>query len=909
MKKFLTVLLVIAVMFTFSFGSAFAYSDAQLQNVVDSHEAAVKAIQDKYDANLAAINRDYANKVADKTLQGSNSSAAWKAACDVALEEAKAELDKELAQAWNALATAEAAVENPKGWDIGNAGAVEEGYVDVNGALGKLTTTALKEGSIDAGKPAFDAALAKVQELIKNYNLEQFVKDDNYNNTGKSSYETAVAAQTDALALLASYKYPAQKDTDVYAVYNITGVGTLGEKESGTFYDKIKNLKTTATLKTDEAKIAYAKSIVVKDIKAMIEEQREAELKVQNDIIFAQSIASKPDQTKIDKANAEIEKINAKYDAYAKVWTYRLENGTYKVTESNGVSYIDLMYGTDKIAYLGCFENNAFVKRSTSDAYDWANLTKRLPLADGEKIVGYVADLEKEAAQLKATIYVDGDVAIDVDAALADAIEETYMTGAKAALSTVLTNSAVHARAHQLLGTTCAGATKTDKVTVNGKKYDNVNEWTADGYSYGNAATVRGIKSDVRAAIKAAKTVAEAEAAFVAAYEKYDAVLTIAEQKALFTYSGSLYKKDTAAQAELNAYIQYKVALLSDAPSTDVATKITNYFGIAAVATMTDAAFKDSYLGEVVDEASLQDAIAEVKAAVDGIKSAATLKAEDKALRDKIVASARPATLANKDAIIALYDEYLDFADYCKMVGYTNSQSNAVVGLLTDDVKRLAGLEKDALDELVKAIEKDGKVTLDDRANVEALVAGMDAYNDLYPEYALQIAEYTTQKDYEHLIFLLDVDAANKLIAALPAYGATAAQIKEARAAVDALGFNGICYLNDTMMTKLNRLEDSLAYDVEALKITAGSTAKKGSITVKWTVKGNAAAADGYQIWKSTKKNSGYKKMFTTTKTSYKNTKGLKKGTRYYYKVRAYKTVGGKNVYSDWSNKAYRIAK
>ena len=130
MKKFLTVLLVIAVMFTFSFGSAFAYSDTELKNVVDSHEAAVKAIQDRYDANLAAINRDYANKVADKTLQGSNSSAAWKAACDVALEEAKAELDKELAQAWNALATAEAAVENPKGWDIGNA-TVEDGYVNV----------------------------------------------------------------------------------------------------------------------------------------------------------------------------------------------------------------------------------------------------------------------------------------------------------------------------------------------------------------------------------------------------------------------------------------------------------------------------------------------------------------------------------------------------------------------------------------------------------------------------------------------------------------------------------------------------------------------------------------------------------------------------------------------------------
>ena len=148
---------------------------------------------------------------------------------------------------------------------------------------------------------------------------------------------------------------------------------------------------------------------------------------------------------------------------------------------------------------------------------------------------------------------------------------------------------------------------------------------------------------------------------------------------------------------------------------------------------------------------------------------------------------------------------------------------------------------------------------------------------------------------------------------------ATKAEVEAARAAYDAFvaeyqdalhGFDAREVVNIDKLTYLEaQLKANEVEAVESLKLKANSTVKKGSITVKWTVTGDAAAADGFQVWKSTKMNSGFKKAFTTTKTSYKNTKGLKKGTRYYYKVRAYKVVDGKNVYSDWSNKAYRTAK
>jgi hypothetical protein len=62
------------------------------------------------------------------------------------------------------------------------------------------------------------------------------------------------------------------------------------------------------------------------------------------------------------------------------------------------------------------------------------------------------------------------------------------------------------------------------------------------------------------------------------------------------------------------------------------------------------------------------------------------------------------------------------------------------------------------------------------------------------------------------------------------------------------------------------------------LKASAG----KRKVTLSWK---KASGAKKYEIYRSTKKKSGYKKIATTTKTKYENKK-LKKGARYYYKVR-----------------------
>ena len=82
---------------------------------------------------------------------------------------------------------------------------------------------------------------------------------------------------------------------------------------------------------------------------------------------------------------------------------------------------------------------------------------------------------------------------------------------------------------------------------------------------------------------------------------------------------------------------------------------------------------------------------------------------------------------------------------------------------------------------------------------------------------------------------------------------------------------------------------------------TIKSLRKSGKKAVKITYK-KVSGVSGYQIYMSTKKKSGYKKIATLSSKKSSYTKGkLKKGKKYYFKVRTMKKVSGKYRYSSFS--------
>lgn len=102
-------------------------------------------------------------------------------------------------------------------------------------------------------------------------------------------------------------------------------------------------------------------------------------------------------------------------------------------------------------------------------------------------------------------------------------------------------------------------------------------------------------------------------------------------------------------------------------------------------------------------------------------------------------------------------------------------------------------------------------------------------------------------------------------------------------------------------VTSLNGVSATLTIKVTPKAVTDLKAIPKStaSIDLNWTGTG----ASNYIIYRSTSKSGSYKKVGTTSSTSYTD-KGLTKGKKYYYKVVGYYTSDGATVKSGYSNVA-----
>ena len=98
---------------------------------------------------------------------------------------------------------------------------------------------------------------------------------------------------------------------------------------------------------------------------------------------------------------------------------------------------------------------------------------------------------------------------------------------------------------------------------------------------------------------------------------------------------------------------------------------------------------------------------------------------------------------------------------------------------------------------------------------------------------------------------------------------------------------------------------------IRGTTIKASTSRLSKGVKVSWKKTGKYKV-DYYQIYRSTKKDSNFKyvgKTKDSKQLTYKNTKNLTKGKKYYYKVRGVRVVEGKKYYTKWSNVVARTVK
>ena len=787
----------------------------------------------------------------------------------------------------------------------------------VDTANDTMKTAAEDNNKTDAGKrTAYEGAYTTFKtELEKVATLE-----DESQNANEGT-KTVAGAVNDYLQYGIQVVYPAIKlvptaDSSVYKLQDATKAQLLANESFYTAKTSSAKAKLFGVEIANIDRITKAEALAVND--AMYKAITESAAAVTK---YAGTKASKvpplwavtsPAEYKSVGKNLTEDVYNALKAAYGKL--YWKDGDTYKESASYGTGeYFVMTKAAGLAGDLATFLNTLGNAMDVADTYaDVVALGDKMK-AEVSYGVKVYDDEKVDAAVKKAEELVYGDLGSTLKTA------QAYIDAAAADLGYSSLN-AVNYEYQKFMKAIADAKAKFYKAdgTPQGKVLYGEDKTAEADYVYLKATYAAAcaddwteIAADAVAALNNAESYADIEAALAEAKDSLGDLILAAD-----------------AAKVANAKISYKAALAS------FITGQTAILGADAVKYSKALAEVKAAGDELIDDATtvagVEAAYADAQALVKALKTNDELTAEKNAVIAAITALPLQAnlTVADKEKVMEAFNAYKAYVETpgAAVTDITNQT------ILKGDVEKVLNAQRDALLEKIadtkKAIDKlydtsdnDAKKIAEMRADMETLTAEATAFNKELK--AIKKVEGFTQlnvQDIDNAIeSLLDSEAkvwkaelrvARVLAVAATKPTATAADRKAALDAYKALTDRQKYKMDSDYYELIKRVSEYAISDVESIKIKASSKATKGAMTIKWrVVGGDKSAAQGYQVARSTKLKSGFKTMIKTAKMSYKNTKGLKKGTRYYYKVRAYKVVDGKNVYSDWSNKAYRVAK
>ena len=917
MKKLLTVLLVNAVMFTFSFVSAMATT-----YTLDDYATALTAEKTAQLGYINSVKTQYVNSLTydDDGFATVNGTKYMKAALEAAANEVIADADKAMKTAIdNRLNNFEDTTTAPDKTVVSN---VASAYntVAVFGPLVEAKTETLNKTQAP---------------LTKKFVQEKVTVDlSKYNSTDKTELVDGVKITK------AQYVQKLMDDAnDAIAAADKESTDVAKMNGYWTAYNNFKTLFDAVKTLDDEK---YEAEIGAGTVEAAVEAYAKAaleavEAQLNGAFTGGKSLANMAADDTVDFS--ALVKENGTLKAF---WEANKTNAKKGELFGAAVANIEKVTRTEVVAIVNGYKAAVAASKPAVKAFadgDAAKLNLTAPnptalelLARASDAVEKYADVTKLAGKYKAA-YVEGVKQYD------DASVDTALKAAEQLVYDDMKTGRFEDAAHYL-----KAAAEKENVTLEAQNYeyekfmkaveDAAKKFYKDGTKatevqvkvpYGDDKTAEadlvylkgtyasGVQGQDKWEKIATKTIKDLKDA-----QSYDEIKTIMAKAA--EDLGKLLKADDKADVE-KARTDYKGAL-ANYKALKLSLVDTNVY---PEATLEAARLQGE---ELIDKAVTVDAVKaayeEAKALIDNVKTKDELKAAKEALEKQISELPYTAklTVADKAAVKAAYDAYHAFT---KMAGADVQGITSSVTLLQQKYDKVNELVAEEIDAKAKAINKKlddltgsdadiaAKVAL--KAEAEAVLAEakaltdeIEAVNEDHDKFLKDVTMNEVEKlDEVDFSLAVATDASRKLTKA-GKEGATFEEMKEALDAYNALTDKQKYQLDAKALPLIKVLEQKLGMTVKSLKITAKSTAKKGSITVKWTVKGEADI-DGFEVWKSTKHSKGYKKAFTTTKKTYKNSKGLKKGSRYYYKVRAYKVIDGVKVTSDWSNKARRVAK